>query len=281
VEAESDSKWGTLLPATQVVKTFLLHSESHPLIQDSNHVLCSNGTQALRLTNLVPSHPRYAVVYDSTNVGSYAADHPDWFQYRLEVNDSGSAQSYFLSVLQARDASGADLTTTLAEDGVSYTVTLTHPMRGTAVVKFQKGMISSGGEFGYAASGTHALAPLAGSIQGIMVTDSGPVWDPVPSMVAEKITLPDAYSLNLDARPNPFHSFTRISFRIAKISAALPIRLSVYDEAGKRMAVLVARSLLAGKHVVDWNAAGMPSGVYVFKLTIGNSAAIKKGLLLK
>lgn len=156
--------------AADVVKTFVLHSENSPTIQDADHVLVTNGTQALRVTTLLPSSHSYSTVYDSNDAGA------DWSQYRLEVNHSGEAQSYFLHVLRARDSTGADVAASVSDDGPTYTVTMTHPTLGNATVVFTKGATSTGGRFGYAPSGTPALSDLTTSVQGITVTDDGPVW---------------------------------------------------------------------------------------------------------
>lgn len=176
IEAESDSRWGALLPASQVTKTFLLHSRYPPVIQDGNHVLCTNGTQALSVTTLLPAHPRYAAVNDGNYAGSNQPDYPEWYQYRLEVNDSGTAQSYFLHVLQARDLSGTNVTTSLVEDASCFYLNLSHPALGKAAVVFVKGMMSTGGQFGYAAAGQPVLNGLSATIQPLRFTDSGPAW---------------------------------------------------------------------------------------------------------
>jgi len=156
--------------AANVIKTFVLHCENSPTIQDSNHVLITNGSQALRVTTLLPSTISYATVYDNASGGS------DYAQNRLEINHSGEAQSYFLNVLQARASGGADLTASVTDDGSTYTVTLTHPTLGNAKVVFTKGATSTGGQFGYAASGQPTLSNLTTTVQGISVTDNGPVW---------------------------------------------------------------------------------------------------------
>jgi hypothetical protein len=44
------------------------------------------------------------------------------------------------------------------------------------VVVLNKGMASTGGAFGYSATGTPDLAPLRDSVQPIAVTNDGPVW---------------------------------------------------------------------------------------------------------
>jgi len=165
-----DTRFPPTVLAANVIKTFILHSENSPTVQDSNHVLITNGSQALRVTTLLPSSHSYATVYDNASGGS------DWAQYRLEINHSGEAQSYFLNVLQARDSSGADLTASVTDDGSTYTVTMTHATLGNAKVVFAKGATSTGGQFGYAASGTPTLSNLTTSVQSISVTNNGPVW---------------------------------------------------------------------------------------------------------
>jgi hypothetical protein len=40
----------------------------------------------------------------------------------------------------------------------------------------------------------------------------------------------------------------------------------VYDLLGREVAVLVNGEMSAGAHETNWNAASMPSGVYVYRL---------------
>jgi hypothetical protein len=70
--------------------------------------------------------------------------------------------------MQARDATGQDITATLTENSSSFTITLSHATLGTAVIKLGKGMASTGGSFGYATSGIPlSMTPLATSVQAI------------------------------------------------------------------------------------------------------------------
>jgi len=43
-------------------------------------------------------------------------------------------------------------------------------------------------------------------------------------------------------------------------------RLSLYDIAGRRVAVVAEGEYAAGRHEVAFDAAGLPSGVYLLKL---------------
>ena len=62
----------------------------------------------------------------------------------------------------------------LVDNGASWTLTMTHPVRGQAVVTLMKGMGSTGGSV--AIGGAPAI-PLRSDVQGIQVTRERPVWD--------------------------------------------------------------------------------------------------------
>lgn len=63
--------------------------------------------------------------------------------------------------------------------------------------------------------------------------------------------------------PNPFRGTTFIPFRLPKPGR---VRLDLHDVAGRRVRQLVDRSLPAGDHRVTLDAAGLPSGVYFYRL---------------
>jgi hypothetical protein len=55
----------------------------------------------------------------------------------------------------------------------------------------------------------------------------------------------------------------------------------VYDVKGARVAVLFDGSVAAGEHIVTWDASGAPSGVYFYRLTVGEVSETRKMILLK
>src|SRR5262249_55953507 len=139
-------------------------------------VIGINGNQALQLTTLTPAGqpgPTMKVVNEQTSSTDPSTD----AQYRLEETPTGPAQGYLIKVLEARDATGASLTPTLTETATTFTITLTDPSGKTAVITLNKGMSSSGGSFGYSASGTPTTqTPLTNSVQQVQVSTNGPVW---------------------------------------------------------------------------------------------------------
>lgn len=78
--------------------------------------------------------------------------------------------------------------------------------------------------------------------------------------------------------PNPFNPETSISFDLIENGL---VTLSVYNPVGQQVATLVNGSMSAGRHTVQFNAAGLPSGLYFYRLTAGETVMQKKMLLLK
>jgi endoglucanase len=78
--------------------------------------------------------------------------------------------------------------------------------------------------------------------------------------------------------PNPFNPSTTISFYLPSKSF---VSLKVFDSIGREMATIVSEELSAGSYAKQWNAKGMPSGVYFYKLNFENFNESKKMLLIK
>jgi hypothetical protein len=167
----------TGVTAANEVNTFLIHFETNPTLEDATHMTATNGTQALRVTTLVPSAPARRVINEQSCGGCSRGIG----QYRVELDTSGAAQRYFLNVLQARDASAANIAATVVDSAPTspttgtFTVTLQPATGAATVVVFNKGQTSSGGSVDF--GGTTLLQFRAG-VQSISYTDSGPVWEP-------------------------------------------------------------------------------------------------------
>ena len=77
--------------------------------------------------------------------------------------------------------------------------------------------------------------------------------------------------------PNPFTHVTTIGFDLPQAS---DVTLIVYDLLGKEVIRLIDQELPASYHEASWNASGMPSGLYLFRLTTDSFSATKKVVLL-
>lgn len=78
--------------------------------------------------------------------------------------------------------------------------------------------------------------------------------------------------------PNPFNPTTSISFVVRQNGK---VNLSVYNSLGQKVATLADGYFKAGEYKVQWNAASMPSGVYLYRLTTDNYSETKKMVLMK
>ncbi len=86
--------------------------------------------------------------------------------------------------------------------------------------------------------------------------------------------------------PNPFNPSTVIDY---ELSSRGHVEIKVYDVLGREVAALVNEQKPPGEYSVQWNAEGMPSGVYFYRMQArqinggqaGSFTATKKLLLLK
>jgi agmatine deiminase len=85
--------------------------------------------------------------------------------------------------------------------------------------------------------------------------------------------------------PNPFNPTTKIKYQIpASLNPSKGgtlITLKVYDILGNEVATLVNEEKPAGSYEIEFNATGLSSGVYFYKLRAGNFIQTKKMVLLR
>jgi hypothetical protein len=78
--------------------------------------------------------------------------------------------------------------------------------------------------------------------------------------------------------PNPFNPTSDIQYQISESG---PVRLTVYDLLGREVAVLVNRMQSPGTYQVRFDAAGIAGGVYLYRLTAGDSSETKRMVYVK
>lgn len=88
-----------------------------------------------------------------------------------------------------------------------------------------------------------------------------------------------AYNFELAQNyPNPFNPTTSISFSIPQ---AGNVKLSVYNLLGQEIKTLINRNMEAGNYSIDFDAEGLFSGVYIYRLEANGMALTKKMTYLK
>jgi Secretion system C-terminal sorting domain len=88
---------------------------------------------------------------------------------------------------------------------------------------------------------------------------------------------PDNYLLSQNY-PNPFNPSTKISWQTPVGNWQI---LKIYDVLGTEIATLIDEFKSAGKYEVDFDASGLPSGIYFYRLQAGSFTETRKLLLIK
>jgi endoglucanase len=78
--------------------------------------------------------------------------------------------------------------------------------------------------------------------------------------------------------PNPFNPDTSIPFTLNRLTH---VQLEVYNSVGQKIEQLVDRLMQPGHHSVAFDASGLATGVYFYKLTTPSFTQTKKMLLVK
>jgi hypothetical protein len=89
--------------------------------------------------------------------------------------------------------------------------------------------------------------------------------------------------------PNPFNPKTTVKWQVAGVSetgaggrgSGSNVKLVVYDLLGREVAVLVDEHKAPGTYVTPFDANGLASGVYIYRMTAGTFVASRQMLLLK
>ncbi len=78
--------------------------------------------------------------------------------------------------------------------------------------------------------------------------------------------------------PNPFNPITTINYHIPKLSF---VTLKIYDVLGNVIATLVDEEKSIGEYAIEFDGTTIASGIYFYKLAVGNFVETKKMLLVK
>jgi hypothetical protein len=98
-----------------------------------------------------------------------------------------------------------------------------------------------------------------------------------PLTTVPETTMPSQFSLSQNY-PNPFNPSTKFEFQIPRGGL---VTLRVFDLRGREAAIVVHEELNAGLHQFEWNANGLPSGMYLYRLEAGQWIETKKLVLIK
>ena len=83
--------------------------------------------------------------------------------------------------------------------------------------------------------------------------------------------------------PNPFNPVTKIKYSIPSEGTrhGVFVRLKIYDILGNEIATLINEEQKPGDYEVNFNAGNLNSGIYMYKLQVGDYINVKKMILIK
>ena len=115
--------------------------------------------------------------------------------------------------------------------------------------------------------------PDYAGLQGKDLTPKGEIH----TATEDEVTVPEAFTLRQNY-PNPFNPTTRIDFAVPR---AGNVTLTVYNVLGQEVVTLAERHFAQGEYTVRFEARGLPSGVYLYRLRSGGFSVTRTMLLLK
>jgi hypothetical protein len=155
----------------------------------------------------------------------------------------------------------------------------------------------SGDSTGQATSTSHWLWDNASPSPGMGNSTANTAWiDSLRTIVASLDATIDTHPAThrlMQNYPNPFNPQTRIVYAVGSTparpdgqeppgrSGGESVVLAVYDVLGREVVTLVNERKEAGTYSVSWDAAGLPSGVYLYRLSAGGFVETKKLVLLR
>ncbi len=93
----------------------------------------------------------------------------------------------------------------------------------------------------------------------------------------ETVSIKEMKLMDLKITPNPFNNSTTISYNLPQQAT---VQISIFNHLGKQVD-FIQQNQSSGKQQITWDASGLPSGVYYFRMQAGEQVASGKLLLVK
>jgi hypothetical protein len=128
---------------------------------------------------------------------------------------------------------------------------------------------------------TYDLTDGSGGLRTTLTADGELTLAAAPERLAIRVTggaaVPEEFALEQNY-PNPFNPVTTVRYQVPQEAR---VTLTVYDLLGRVVAVLVDEVQKPGYRAAEWNAAGVASGVYFYRLDAGSFSQVRRMMLVK
>lgn len=101
--------------------------------------------------------------------------------------------------------------------------------------------------------------------------------EPEQTAIGDNNIAPGVFSINQNY-PNPFNPSTTIRY---SLPAQSDVRIEIYNILGQRLCTVFEGTRDAGERTVTWDASDFPSGIYFYRVQVGDYSKKKKMMLLK
>jgi hypothetical protein len=118
--------------------------------------------------------------------------------------------------------------------------------------------------------------PFALGPNGSISMEGGSLLNPV-SVESREQALPEAFFVDQNY-PNPFNPSTTLRFGLP---AASQVTVKVFNMLGQEIATLFDGRKEAGVHDLQFDAAGLSSGVYLYRIEAGDAVHIQRMVLAR
>lgn len=93
----------------------------------------------------------------------------------------------------------------------------------------------------------------------------------------DPLLLPSDYTLTGNY-PNPFREQTRIGYELPQ---SISVLITIFDAMGREIWTLDSEEQAAGRYEVIFDADGLPSGTYFYRLTAGSITKVGRAVPLQ
>lgn len=135
--------------------------------------------------------------------------------------------------------------------------------------------VDASDSFPFVKQATADRAPAGGGAPDLVV--EGDFFE-VGTTPAPAAITPVAAPARMSVYPNPSHDRSTVRFAL---DAPATVRLRVLDPLGREVAMLAEGTLAAGNHAYFFDGAGLPAGVYLVRLEIGERVETQRITILR